>query len=145
MYKMKLKEIVSAYKILGEAKVTKLEESEVIKIVKARKEMRKYSDDYEAFLKDVQEKFKPEDWDGVQQKIQQWQQEGEKTTLSESERINLNKVVIEYQQKIDKAVKEELEKEINITIEKLKEDSLTKLMIENGWELKKLDDLDILV
>lgn len=142
---MKLKEIVSAYKILGEAKVTKLDEAEVIKIVKIRKEMRTHADAYEAFLKDVQEKFKPENWDDVQQKVQKWQQEGENTTLTESERIEINKALIDYQKKIEFAVKEELEKEIHISIEKLKEDSLTKLMIENAWEVKKLDDLDILV
>ena len=37
---MKLVELVACYKALGEAKVTKLEESEVIKVVKARKAMR---------------------------------------------------------------------------------------------------------
>ena len=142
---MKLKEIVSIYKILGEAKVTKLEETEVIKVLKIRKEMRYSAEAYEAFLKDVQEKFKPDNWNDVQQKIQQWQQEGDKTTLTESERIEINKTLIEYQQKIEKAVKEELEKEINIEIEKLKEDSLTKLMIENNWEVKTLDDLYKLV
>lgn len=142
---MKIKEIVTIYKTLGEAKVTKLEESEVIKIVKARKEMRKYSDDYEAFLKDVQEKFKPEDWDDVQTKVQKWQQEGENTTLTDEQKIELNKVLFEYQRKIDASLKEELDRDVNITFDKLKEDTLTKLMIENGWELKKLDDLDILV
>lgn len=142
---MKLKEIVSAYKLLGEAKVTKLDEAEVVKIVKIRKEMRSYADAYEEFLKDVQEKFKPENWDDVQAKLQKWQQEGEKTTLTESERIEVNKAFINYQKKIELAVKEELEKEIHISIEKLKEDSLTKMMIENAWEVKKLDDLYVLV
>lgn len=142
---MKLKEIVAAYKTLGEAKVSKLEESEVIKVVKARKEMRKYADDYEAFLKDVQEKFKPEDWDDIQTKVQKWQQEGENTTLTEAERIEINKALIEYQKKVETAVREELEKEIDITVEKLNEGASTKLLVENGWEIKKLDDLDILL
>lgn len=142
---MKVKEIVNAYKILGDAKVTKLEESEVIKVVKIRKTMRTIAEDYDAFLKDVQEKFKPENWDEIQSKIQQWQQEGENTTLSEEERIEINKILVEYTRKIDTALKEELEKEISIDIEKLKEDSLTKLLIENGWELKKLEELEILV
>ena len=142
---MKVKEIVTAYKVLGDAKVTKLEESEVIKVVKIRKAMRSIAEDYEQFLKDVQEKFKPENWDEIQSKIQQWQQEGENTALSEEERIEINKIVIEYTRKIDTALKEELEKEISIDIEKLKEDSLTKLLIENGWELKKLEELEILV
>ena len=45
--KAKIKQIIEAYKILGEAKVTKLEESEVIKVVKARKAMRPIAEEFE--------------------------------------------------------------------------------------------------
>lgn len=142
---MKIKEIVAIYKTLGEAKVTKLEESEVIKVVKVRKAVRQYAEEYEAFLKDVQEKFKPDNWDTVQENLQKWQQEGDNTTLTDEQKIEVNKTIIEYQRKIDAAIKEELNRTIDITFDKLKEDSLTKLMIENSWEVKKLDDLDALV
>lgn len=142
---MKIKEIVAIYKILGEAKVTKLEESEVIKLVKIRKVIRSYAEDYESFLKDIQEKFKPTNWDKVQELIQKWQQEGENTTLTDEQKIEVNKTLFEYQRKIDIAVKEELDKDIDVTFDKLKEDTLTKLMIENSWEVKKLDDLYILL
>lgn len=70
--KAKIKQVIEAYKILGEAKVTKLEESEVIKVVKARKAMRPIADEFEAFLKDCQDKFKPEEWDAIQADLQQW-------------------------------------------------------------------------
>lgn len=142
---MKLKQIVAAYKVLGEAKVTKLDEKEVIKVVKARKAMRPHADEYEAFLKDVQEKFKPENWDDVQSKVQKWQQEGESTTLTEAERTQVNKVLIEYQKKVETAVKEELEKELELSIDKLSEESATKLLVENGWELKKLDEIEVVL
>lgn len=143
--KATIKQVVEAYKVLGEAKVTKLEESEVIKVVKARKAMRPIADEYEAFLKDCQDKFKPENWDKIQGNLQKWQQEGEKTTLTEEERIEVNKAIIGYQVKIDKAVKDELEKEVKVNIEVLKEDSATKLLVENGWELKKLDEIEIIL
>lgn len=141
--KAKLKDVVSAYKVLGDAKVVKLEESEVIKVVKARKAMRPIADDYDAFLKDCQDKFKPEGWDEIQKKLQQWQQEGEKTTLTEAERIELNKVVIGYQKKIDAALKDELKREVELNIEPLKEESATKMLVENGWEVRMLDELDV--
>ena len=143
--KVTVKQIVSAYKTLGDAKVSKLEESEVIKVVKARKTMRTIAEDYESFLKDVQEKFKPENWDEIQTKIQQWQKEGEDTTLSESERIAINKTVLDYTNKINAAVKEELDREVEINIDTLKEDSSTKLLVENNWEMKKLDEIEILL
>ena len=53
---MKLKEIVSTYKLLGEAKVMNLNEDEVLLIVIARKKMRKLVMEYDEYLKDVQEK-----------------------------------------------------------------------------------------
>lgn len=142
---IKIKNIVEAYKLLGEAKVTELEEQEVLKIIKARKVMRPIVEEFESFLKDCQEKFKPENWDKLQSKIQQWQQEGDKTTLSEEERIEINKTIIEYQIKINNAIKDEESRIVEITIEKLSEDSITKLLKHNDWQISKLDDISILL
>ena len=143
--KATIKKVVECYKLLGEAKVTKLEDGEVVNVVKARKAMRPIADEYESFLKDVQEKFKPENWDEVQSKVQKWQQEGEKTTLTEAERVEVNKALVDYSKKVDSAIKEELSKEVELNIEKLKEDSATKMLVENGWEVGKLDLIEILL
>ena len=143
--KASVKQIVAAYNTLGEAAVIKLEEAEAIKVVKARKAMRPIVEDYEAFLKDCQEKFKPENWDSIQAKLQQWQKEGEKTTLTEEERTEINKVVIEYQTKIDKALADELKKEHEINAEKFNDGTDVKLLQENGWKSKQLDAIDILL
>ena len=133
---MKLEKIVTAYRALGEAKVTKLDEGEVIKIVKARKAMRPYAEEYEAFLKDAQEKLKGEGFDELQAKVQKWAE------LTDEEKLAVNKELGEYQRKIDKTVQEELEREVDIEVDKLAEGSLPKLLQENGWELKKLDELE---
>ena len=142
---MKIKEIVNAYKALGEAKVSNLEESEIRKVVNNRKIMRTIAEEFEAFLKDCKEKFKPENWDELQQKIQQWQQEGEKTTLTEEERIVINKAIIKYQQLITKAIQDEEDKNVDITVEKLSEDSITKLLKHNDWPINKLDELSAIL
>lgn len=143
--KVSVKKIVEAYKMLGEAKVSKLEESEVVKVIKARKAMRPIAEDFEAFLKDAQDKFKPECWDDVQKKISQWQEEGENTTLTDAEKRGINTVVVEYQNSINKAINEELEREIEIEIEKLKDGSDVKLMSANDWTPNQLDALDVLL
>lgn len=143
--KIKIKNIVEAYKVLGEAKVTKLEDSEIIKIIKARKVMRPIADEFEAFLKDTQEKFKPECWDDVQAKVQRWQREGENTTLTDEEKRSVNTILVDYQNSVNKAVNEELEREVELNIETLKEESATKLIIENGWELKKLEEIEMML
>lgn len=136
---MKLKSIIAAYKALGEAKVTKLEASEVLKIIKARKAMRPYAEDYDAFLKDCQEKFQPKNFEEIQEKVQKWD------SITDEEKKSVNKVLVEYNNSINSAILEEIEKDIEISVEKLSEDSLTKLIQENGWELKKLDELEIIV
>ena len=90
---MKLKQILAAYSRIENATATKLKEDDVIKLLKARKAMRPHVNEYKDFLKDAQDKFKPGNWDEIERKIEQWKQEGEKTTLSELERIEINKVV----------------------------------------------------
>ena len=142
---MKVKNIVEAYKLLGNAKTTNLEDSDKAKILKARKAMRPIADEFEAFLKDAQEMFKPEGWEETQKKLAQWQQEGEKTTLSEEERAVINKALIGYQSAIDKAVKAEFDKEIEIKIEKLSEGSDIKLMSANDWTPNQLDLIDVIL
>lgn len=142
---MKVKSIVEAYKLLGNAKTTNLDDADKSKILKARKAMRPIADEFEAFLKDAQEMFKPEGWEEIQKKLSQWQQEGEKTTLSEEERIAINKALIGYQSAIDKAVKAELDKEIEIEIEKLSEGSDIKLMSANDWTPNQLDLIEMLL
>lgn len=141
---MKVKSIVEAYKLLGNAKSTNLDDADKGKILKARKAMRPIADEFEAFLKDTQEMFKPEGWEETQKKLAQWQQEGEKTTLSEEERIAINKALIGYQSAIDKAVKTELDKEVEIEIEKLSEGSDIKLMSANDWTPNQLDLIEMM-
>lgn len=132
---MKLKEVVSLYKILGEAKVSNLDESEIIKIVKARKLIRQSAEEYDAFLKDVQEKFKPENFEYIQNALQNW------NNIDDQERIEINKVVRTYELKINTAVAEELEKDVDVVLDKLSEESITKLLKYNDWKLNKLDEL----
>mgnify|MGYP003420952439 FL=1 len=136
---MKLKEIVNSYKAFGEAKVNSLEESEILKIVKARKAMRSIVEDFEAFLKDVQEKFKPENLEELQIKAQKWSE------LSDEEKMEINKIFRQYEQAINTALLEEQEKEFELNIDKLSEESVSKLLKDNEWSINKLDEISIMV
>lgn len=136
---MKIKEAVSLYKILGEAKVSSLEETEIVKIVKTRKLLRKYVEEYEAFFKDAQEKFKPDNFEETQSKIQKW------NNLTDEEKIEVNKSIREYEAKINLAVNEESERVIDVTIETLTEDSVIKLLKHNDWSISKLDEMSAML
>lgn len=136
---MKVKEIVSAYKTLGEAKVNNLEESEIIKILKARKAMRFIAEDFNEFLKEVQDKFKPENFEEIQFKLQNWAE------LSDEDKVKMTNILKEYESKINTVVKDELEKEIELELEKINENSISKLLKNNEWPIQKLDEISIIL
>ena len=143
--KVKVKQIVAAYNALGDAKLSKLDDSHKGKVLKARKVMRPIVDDFNAFLKDCQEKCKPDNWDEYQGKLQQWQEEGEKTTLSVEERKAVSKVLVEYQRSVDKVTNEELDKEIELELEKLSEGADIKIMSASDWTPNQLDEIGIVL
>lgn len=136
---MKLKEIVNTYKLLGEAKVMNLTEEEVLLIVIARKKMRKLVMEYEEYLKDIQDKLKPDDFDEMVTKAQNWD------NLSKKEQTQLGIKLKEYEAKVNNMVKDELEKEIELQLEPLPEECLAKLIKMNGWAMNKVDELSAIL
>ena len=132
---MKLKEIVSTYKLLGEAKVINLSEEEVLSIVIARKKMRKLVMEYEEYLKDVQDKLKPENFNELIIKVQNWD------NLDKEEQIKINGQLKEYETKVNNLVKDELNKIVEIELEPLTEECLAKMIKMNAWSINKIDEL----
>lgn len=113
---MKQGEILNAYRVLGESKMTTLEVGEVVKVVKARKAMRPIAEGVDAFMRDIQEK------------AAHWE------SMSEEQRAELNK-----------AVGDELAKEVEVNIEKMDIETLAKIAKENGFKTKDMDMLDLMV
>ena len=113
---MKVNEIVGAYRLLGDAAMTSLEVSEVVKVFKIRKAFRAIAEDFEAFLKDVQEKSAA------------WE------SMTDEQRAELNK-----------AVNDELQKEVSVDFEKIDIEIKAKITKENGFKPKDIDMLDILI
>lgn len=129
--------IVKAYAKLGDVKVTTLEDNEVIKVIKMRKAMRPVSEEFNAFLEDVKSKFKPEGFEDTVRKAQEgWDK------MTDSEKRAANELVTGYNRKVDEAVKEEADREVEIEFEPLSEESLTKLMKENSLTVAEMEMLD---
>ena len=132
---MKQKEIIEAYRMLGEANIKTLEDKDAVIIIKDRMAMRPHVEAYDALLKDAQEKLKPENLEAMQEKAQGWDK------LSNEERRSVNEFFKSYQEKIDTVCGPELEKEIECNIEKISLESAMKLLKENGWPVSRLDIL----
>ena len=101
--------------------------------------MRPHVESYDALLKDAQEKFKPDNIEVMQEKVSKWKE------LSAEERKIVNESFKAYQEKVDAVCKPELDKEVDITLDKLSEDGVLKLAKENEWPMNKLDTLDIML
>lgn len=132
---MKLKEIIEAYRMLGEANIKTLEDKDGVVIIKNRMSMRLHAEAYDALLKDAKEKFKPENLEAMQEKTQGWDK------LPNEERRSVNEFFRACQEKIDAVCAPELEKDIKCSIEKISLDAGMKLLKENGWPVSRLDIL----
>ena len=136
---MKQKEIIEAYRMLGEANIKTLEDKDAVIIIKDRMAMRPHVEAYDALLKDAQEKLKPENLEAMQEKTQNWDK------LSNEERMSVNKFFKSYQGKIDTVCGPELEKEVECNIEKISLESAMKLLKENGWPVQRIDALSFMI
>lgn len=129
----KTSEIVNVYKILVTSKLTKMETSDKAKVLKAMREMKPVADEWDSFLKTVDEKLQKDNHEEIIKKAQQWQQEGEKTTLTDAEKIEINKYLIEYKKEEDECMNDELEKIVSLSFDKINESAFEKLIDSNDW------------
>lgn len=112
---MKLGEMVNVYGVLGEAKMNTLKVEEVLKAVKFRKAARPHVEGWNAFYKDIMEK------------AHGW------ADMTDEQKAELNK-----------AMETELSKDIEITFDKLSEESVAGLIQENGFKVREIDLLGIM-
>lgn len=136
---MKIKEIVNAYKVLGEIHVYNLEDDEIVKILNARIEMKQHVDKYNSFLEDAKEKCKPSDYAEKSELMLNWSE------LDDSVRKELNTWLKEYNNKINNVIKDFAEQEVELNIEKLNKDVAVKLLKANNWQPNKLDEISIIL
>lgn len=135
---MKTIEIVKAYRIINEAKLTKMEDADKYKVIKAIRAMKPIATSFEDFTKDAQERLKGEEFANMQKKAEQWQKEGEKTTLTMDERIAINRFFTDYNKRVEECVKDEAEKEVSPEYGRLSEEAFSKLIGSNDWSVKEI-------
>lgn len=128
-------DVVAAYRLLTTAKtadkdglkLTALETKDIFKILRAINAMKPTATAYEDFLKDVQERLKPEDWDSVVEKAQKF------ADLSEDEKREVNAKINTYNLRISECVSTEAEKKVTLPdYERIGDDALGLLVKDNG-------------
>lgn len=132
----KVDNIVSLYNILKEAKLTKLADADKYTIIKILRKLRPTAEKFEEDKKDASERLKPENWEDIIAKAQQWQKDGNETTLTEEDKKEINAVIIKYENSVRECIIEELNTEVEVDMPTISEAVFEKLMASNDWEAK---------
>lgn len=139
---MKTIDIVKAYRIINDAKLTKMEDADKFKVIKATRQLKPVAASFDEFVKEAQERLKPEGWDEMQKKSRKWQEDGDKSTLTVEERREINRYFTDYNAKVEECVKEEAEKEPELTYERLSEEAFGKFIASNDYDVRTIIELE---
>ena len=118
---MKTSKIVSVYKTMNDSKLTKMEDADKFKVIKALRAIKPISEGYEEFVKLTHEKLKDDKMEEMQKKAQHWQEmqsQGKEVEYSFEERKELNEYFQNFNNTIEKLMKEEGDKENELTYDK---------------------------
>ena len=137
----KTEKVLAAYRMLGSAKYGKLADEDKIKVLKICIALKPIATKYDEDSKDVAEKLKPsEDYDERLAQAQEYDRvsrdknaDASQLKMGAADFNEFIKVMNHYQDLISKALKDEMEKEVEVEFEPISEDALLKLMNSNDW------------
>ena len=145
---MKTEKIVNAYSLINPAKLSKMEDADKFKVIKAIRAMKPIAESFEGFIKDAREKLKDEKSEEMQERANKWNEKHGETKrnsdipaedLKELEAINA--YFAKYGTKVNECVKEEADKEHELSFDKLTEDAFCKFIASNDFDVKSIVEL----
>lgn len=142
MKKISTEKILSVYNLINDAKLTKMDDEDKFRMIKIIRVLKPVATNFEDFKKDASEKLKGENHEEMLEKAQKWQTEGENTTLSEAERIEINKYFTDYNNKIVECLKDEAKKENELDYEPLGAGAFGKFVASNDWTLGQITAIE---
>ena len=142
---MKTIDIVNAYNVLNAAKLAKMQDTDKFTVIRAMRALKPIQTDYEAAVRDAQERLKPEDFDDLQKKAADWNathKDKKLTDLTPEERTTLdgiNAAYRDYTEKVEECVRDLAETERELTYTRLSEEALGKLLESNpDWKMQEI-------
>lgn len=142
---MKVIDIVNAYNVLNAAKLAKMQDTDKFTVIRAMRALKPIQADYEAAVRDAQERLKPEDFDALQKKAADWNathKDKKLTDLTPEERTTLdgiNAAYRDYTDKVEQCVRDLAETERELTYTRLSEEALGKLLESNpDWKMQEI-------
>lgn len=139
MKTLKTIDCVVVYNLLKGASLGKMESKNKFAVIKSIKELKTIAEDFEAFRTDAAEKLRGENHDEMQQKAVDWQQKGDKCTLTDDEKREVNAYFDRYGKELSDCINEEAEKEHELDIRTITEEAFGALMDANeSWSVEQI-------
>ena len=142
---MKTIDIVNAYNVLNGAKLAKMQDADKFTVIRAMRALKPIQTDYEAAVRDAQERLKPEDFDDLQKKAAEWNnahKDKKLTDLTPEERATLegiNAAYRDYTEKVEQCVRDLAETEKTLDYTRLSQDAFGKLLESNPeWKMQEI-------
>lgn len=151
--KITTEKVLNAYRVIGGAKYTKMDDSDKIKVWKIARALKPVVDKFDDDYKDAAEKMKPsEDFADNLQKAREFERitkekdfDASKLPMGVAEYNEFIKKLQDYNRLVDEAVKEFVDKEVEIEFEPLSEESFGKLMASNEWTMEQTVEIGMLI
>lgn len=146
--KLKAKDVLKAYNVLGSAKYGKLDDADKIKLWKIARVLRPEAEKLETEIQSAEEAFKPEGYDDLLLRAQSYERAlknpKEVAEMGPGEYGEFLKSMRAYRKTVNEAMKETSEKEVEVKIETISEDVFVKLMNANDWTLDQVTAIDMI-
>lgn len=135
---MKTKDIVTATAALSEAGLKGMEDKDKFTVIRALRVLKPIRQQYIDFVQDAANRLRPEDFDQLEQRKKEWnkEHEGKKyNDLTSQELVELNYInarYADYNNKIEDCIREEADREQELTYDRLTEEAFGKLLAANA-------------
>ena len=143
---LKTDKVLKAYNIISQAKYTKLDDADKIKVWKIARALKPIATKYDEDTKDAAEKLKPDGFDENLRKAQEYERvakdqdaDASGLEMGAAEYGEFIKELKEYNRLVNDAVREFADKEVELTFDALSEEAFAKLMSSNDWTVEQAE------
>ena len=150
---IKTEDALKAYNVLASAKYSKLEDADKIKVWKTVRGLKPVAEKFDEDSKDAAEKMKPTEYfDERMEKAQKYEMmmkqpdlDASKLPMGAAEYAAFVEEFKKYNKLVNDAVRDFADKEVEVEIETIKEDSFGKLMASNDWTMAQAMTLEVMI
>lgn len=132
-------QIVNAYYALESIGTTTLEVADIASVLSARRALRPHVEDYESFVADAREKFKPANYDELVEIEQRM------NDATDEEKRTHSIGVFNYNKTIEDAVMSEFAENIDVADAMLPIETAAKIAKAKEWTIEQMNVLSILM